>query len=112
MRILALVLFLVVAGLSPAMSATLTPTHSTGSCTNASSEMLAENLGRTAALIINDGATDIWIKIGATAVANEGILIVPNGSYFLAWDAANANTDAINCISGGTIVVLVTEWAR
>ena len=88
-------------------------TFTTGSCTGTSSEMLASNGVRRAALIVNDGTATVWIKIGATALANEGIRLNANGgSYYIALGAPNYDTEAVNCISAGaTIVILLSEWS-
>ncbi len=87
-------------------------THSTASCTNSSGTALAANEARQAALFINDGTTSIWLRIGATSVANQGILLVANGgSYFMAEIYGNRDTEAVNCITASaTVVLLVVEW--
>ena len=88
-------------------------TFTTASCTNSTGEALAANLGRRAALLVNDGTSTIWIKVGAAAVANEGIRLNANGgSYYIASDAANYSTGAVNCITASaTVVLLVSEWS-
>ena len=91
-----------------------TTIHSTPTCTSSTTTALAANLGRKAALFVNDGAATIWINIGNSAVANTGIHLAANGgSYYIAWDEANYDTDVINCIVASTsVVLLVTEWSN
>ncbi len=112
-----LVGFLLVAGLSPAMSHAVAPAdneiHTSASCTNSTGVALAANEGRRAALIQNDGTSDIWIGIGVAAVANIGIKIVPDASYFIAANAYNYSRAAINCITASaTVLMNVTEWSQ
>lgn len=90
-----------------------TPAHTVATATNATSAMLAANAGRLAALIINDGSVDIYIKLGAAAVASQGIRIGANGGAFAMSDMlGNLDTAAINGITAsGSANVIVTEWA-
>ncbi len=85
----------------------------TATCANSTTEALAANPGRRAALIVNDSTQTVWIKIGEDAVANEGIRLNANGgSYYIAADAANYDTEAVNCIvASGTGLVVVSEWS-
>ena len=85
----------------------------TATCANTTTEALAANPGRRAALIVNDSTQTIWIKIGEDAVANEGIRLNANGgSYYIAADAANYSTKVVNCIvASGTGLVVVSEWS-
>ena len=87
-------------------------THTTASCTSTTGEALAANEARQAALFINDGTTSIWIRIGETSVANQGILLSANGgSYYMAEIYGNRDTEAVNCITASaTVVLLVVEW--
>ena len=87
-------------------------THSTVSCTSTSGTALAASEARQAALFVNNGAEAIWIRIGATSVANEGIRLNANGgSYTMAEIYGNRDGEAINCITAaGTAVLLVVEW--
>ena len=77
----------------------------------ASSVALAANPARKYALLVNDSDSAIYIKIGAAAVASEGIRINPNGgSYEMSPAYGNLDTRVINAISSGAgKVLLVTE---
>ncbi len=85
----------------------------TATCADSTTAALAANPGRRAALIVNDSTQTIWIKIGEAAVANEGIRLNANGgSYYIAADAANYDTEAVNCIvASGTGLLVVSEWS-
>lgn len=91
--------------------AAVNPTHTTASMTTASGTVLAANLARRYAIVVNDGAVDVYIKLGATAVANDGIRINANGgSYTLSPIYGNLFHGVINGITAsGTATVLVTE---
>ena len=88
-------------------------THTTASCTNTSGTALAANEGRISALLINDATTVIYLRIGATSVANEGIRLNANGgSYYISNSQGNLDTEVINCITASaTNVLLVIEWS-
>lgn len=45
-------------------------------------EVLPENPARIYALLVNDGAVDIYLSLGAPAVLNTGILIKSAGGAF------------------------------
>ena len=120
MRILAIiltVLFLVGAGLSPAISQSVKPSeseiHTSASCTSSTGAALAANEGRRAAWLQNDGTSAIWLGIGVAAVANIGIKLVPNASYFISAGSYNYSRAAVNCITASATVLLnVTEWSN
>lgn len=86
-------------------------THSAATCGVTTGAMLAANANRKYALIVNDSDTDIYIKIGASAVMNQGIRINANGgSYEMSHSFGNLNTGAINGItSAAGKNVIVTE---
>jgi len=89
-----------------------TPTHTAVSVGVASGAALAANANRLYALLVNDSDTTIYIKLGATAVANEGIRLNANGgSYEMSRKSGSLYTGAINAIHGGSgsKVLLVTE---
>lgn len=91
-----------------------TATATEASCAATSTTALAANNGRTAALFVNDSTSSIYIRVGATAVANEGVRINANGgSFYISTPTGNAVTVVINCIiaSGAAQVLLITEWA-
>lgn len=89
----------------------LTMTHTTGSASNSTAAMLASNANRKYALLQNDGAVDVYIKIGAAGVANQGIRLTPNGGSFeMSMAMGNLATGAINGITvSGSATVLVCE---
>jgi len=89
-----------------------TPTHTAVVVTTASGIALAANANRLYALLINDSDTVIYINLGATAVANQGIrLNAGGGSYEMSKKLGNLYTGVINAIHGGTgdKTLLVTE---
>lgn len=92
-------------------TAALTMTHTVGSATTSSSAMLAANANRKYALLQNIGSVDVYIKIAATAVASQGILLAANGGSFELGQAyGNLATGAINGITAsGSASVLATE---
>ena len=85
--------------------------HTTASMSATSAAVLAANNDRKYALVVNDGAVDVYLKVGATAVANEGIRINANGGSFeMTREAGNLSDLAINGITvSGTATVVVTE---
>ncbi len=79
-----------------------------------STEILAANNHRKSALIVNYSAEIIWLALGQTAVAGQGIPLqprgdanTPSGSYEIG--SANLFTGAVNaiCASGGMALVCV-----
>ena len=89
-----------------------TPAHTTLGVTNASQAALAANANRKYALFINNSANVIWLKIAATAVANEGVrLNAVGGSYEMTSAEGSLNTGAVNAISdvAGPSVLTVLE---
>ena len=85
--------------------------HTTAAMTTATAAVLALNDDREYALIVNDGSVDVYLKVGAAAVANQGIRINANGgSYEMSRALGNLSDVAINGITAsGTATVLVTE---
>ena len=60
----------------------INPAHTAPSVPTTSTAVLAANQARTYALIVNDGAVDIYLNLGGTAVANTGIRVnAAGGSY-------------------------------
>ncbi len=89
-----------------------TATHSVGTVTAASSEVLAANTDRRYALFINDSDTVIYLMLGADAVANQGIRLNANGgSYEISAKLGSLYLGAVNAIHGGAgnKLLLVTE---
>ena len=91
--------------------APINPTHTTASMTTATGVVLAANKARRYALIVNDGAADVYINLGEAAVANTGILInADGGSYEISPAQGNLFLGAINGITAlGTATLLITE---
>jgi len=89
-----------------------TPTHSAVTVTSTTTQALAANANRKYVLLVNDSDTAIYIKLGAAAVANEGIRLNANGgSYEMSNLGGNLYAGAINAIHGGSgnKTLLVTE---
>ena len=98
-------------GVALAQFPTVAFTHTAVTVTNASGEALATNASRAWVLLENDSDSAIYCKVGATAVANEGVRLNANGG---AWELSprlgNHTTAAINCIvASGSKTLLVTE---
>lgn len=89
-----------------------TPTHTVASVATSSGVALAANGDRKYALFINDSDTTIYLYLGDTAVANQGIRLNANGGSF-EMSAMNGNlyVGAVNAIHAGTgsKTLLVTE---
>lgn len=88
------------------------PTHTVATVTMASGEALAANGDREYALFINDSDTVIYLKLGATAVVNQGIrLNINGGSYEMSRAFGNLCQRVVNAIHGGSgdKLLLVTE---
>lgn len=83
--------------------APINPTHTTLAVSTSTQAALAANAARRYALLINDSDTDIYIKFGAAAVANQGIrLNAAGGSHEMNITLGNLYLGAINAIHGGT----------
>ena len=94
------------------VAAYTTPTHTAVNVTTTTGAVLAANANRLYALLVNDSDTVIYIKLGAAAVANQGIrLNADGGSYEMSAMLGNLYTGAINGIHAGTgnKVLLMTE---
>ena len=93
------------------MSSRLIIAHTTASMSSTSAAVLAANSDRKYALIVNDGAAIVYLNLGGTAVANQGIRLNANGgSYEISSDQGNRFDGVINGITvSGTATVLVTE---
>lgn len=89
-------------------------THSAPSVTNSTTTVLAANVGRVRALLVNDGTEAVWLALdGETAVANIGIYLGAKGNYDMSgvYDNIDADKGDVSAISAsGTVIVLVTEW--
>ncbi len=89
----------------------ITPTFTVVNSSTASGAVLAANTARRYALIVNDSDTNIYLKVGSAAVANQGIRLNANGGSYEMIAGINLMTGAINSIHAGTgnKVLLVTE---
>lgn len=88
--------------------------HTQPSVTTSSTAVLAANDNRVYALIINDGAVEIYLNLGGTAVANQGIRVNANGgSYEISQRNSNLFRGAINgIVASGSATALVTQGTR
>lgn len=87
-----------------------TATHAKITAAITSTAAAAANADRKYLLLVNDSDATIYVKMGAAAVANEGIRINANGgSYEMSSTIGNLYTGAVNCISAGGKTLLVTE---
>lgn len=86
-------------------------THTTAPMTTASATVVAAKNKRDYLLIINDGTVVCYLKLGVTAVVNEGIRLSANGgSYEMSREVGNLFQGAINGLTAsGTATLLITE---
>jgi hypothetical protein len=87
-------------------------THTKIADTTTTEQAIAANENRRGLLLVNDSDTAMYIRLGtADAVVNEGIRLNANGGSieFSAWNGVNY-LGAVQVISGGAKVLLVTEW--
>ena len=87
-------------------------THTTAACGTSTTTALVADAARTYALFVNDSDTVIYLKVGASAVVNEGVRLNANGgSWEMSTAFGNASTSVVNCIQGasGTKVLTVYE---
>jgi len=90
-----------------------TPTHTNPNIAAATTVALEANANRLYALLINDSAETLYLKLGADAVLNQGIRLNANGgSYEMSRELGNLYVGAINGIgTSGTAALLVT-WGE
>ena len=93
------------------MPAQVIMAHTTASMTSTTGAVLAVNQDRKYALIGNDGSVDVYLNLGGTAVAHQGIRVNANGgSYEISREHGNLTPVVINGITvSGTATALVTE---
>ena len=72
---------------------------------------LAANADRSYVNFFNDSDAVIYLKLGATAVANEGIGIPIGGSYEMSADKGNLDTRVVNAISTAAAKELLVSEA-
>lgn len=89
-----------------------TVAHTAVTVTGTSGAALAANDARRGCLLVNDSDTTMYVKLGATAVANEGIRINANGGALELNERVGPHfRGAINAIvATGSKTLLVTEW--
>lgn len=76
---------------------------------SSTTDVLAANAQRYGATFVNDSDEDIYLRLGATAVMNEGIRLNAAGGSFTI-DAGFLYTGLVTAIcSSGTKDLLVTE---
>jgi hypothetical protein len=86
-----------------------TATHTTAAVATATTVVVAANHNRLYLLLTNDSDTTIYLKLGASAVANEGIrLNAAGGSYEMCQASGNLYTGAVNGIHAGASTKVVT----
>lgn len=85
--------------------------HSNAQIATTSTAVVAPNTERRYLLITNDSGVTVYIKFGATAVANEGIRLDVGASFEMSPVFNNLDLRAVNGIhaSTGTKTILVTE---
>jgi len=83
--------------------AAVTFTHTAVNATTSDAQVLAANANRKYLLVINDSDTVIYLMVGGTAVANQGIRLNANGGNFeMSLAMGNLSTAAIRAIHAGT----------
>jgi len=71
--------------------------------------VLGKNPARVYALLVNDGADDIYLGMGISATANRGVrLNAGGGSYEI--NLINPWQGEIYAVSAGTPALLIQEW--
>ena len=72
--------------------------------------VLAANADRSYVNFYNDSDAVIYLRLGETAVVNQGIGIASGGSYEMSADKGNLDTRVVNAIStAASKELLVTE---
>lgn len=80
-----------------------TAAHTTLAVSTATQTALAANSSRKKALFVNDSDTTIYLRLGAAAVANQGIRLNANGgSYEILPTDGYVFQGAVNAIHGGS----------
>lgn len=76
-------------------------TNKSVTAATSSTAVLASNTGRQYAIIVNSGTSAVFLSLGATAVANQGVyLAASGGSYEI--NEENLFVGAINAIAVGS----------
>lgn len=77
--------------------------------TSTQREVLPENPRRAYALLVNDGADDIYLGMGMPAIQHRGIR-VNNGGGSYEINLTNLWHGSINAVSAATTGLLIQEW--
>ena len=85
--------------------------HTSVNVATTTTQAIAVNVDRKFLLLQNISDTAIDIKVGAVAVAGEGIRVYANGNFEMKPGNGNLNTGAVNAIhaGAGNKTLLVTE---
>jgi hypothetical protein len=89
-----------------------TATHSAPAVTTSDTTPVAAEADRKYLLLVNDSDTIIYLALGATAVASQGIRVAANGgAYEMSSPFGNLYTGAVHAIhaGSGSKALLVTE---
>lgn len=92
----------------PVRTAPLAGTDRSITATTTSAQLMAANTTRTKFYIKNDSTIDVWINLGATAVATPGggnMKILANGGYF----EFAGSSSAINIIAASTTAAITAR---
>lgn len=82
------------------LTGSITETATTTTVGVATGQVLAANAARKYASFQNDSDTVIYLKIGSSAVLNQGVRLNPNGGvYEMSINTGNLDTRAVNAIS-------------
>lgn len=85
-------------------------THTTANMTTSSGAVIAANTSRRYLFIQNNGSATVFLNLGATAVANEGIKLLADTAYEMSPEFNNLYRGAVNGITAsGTATLMVTE---
>ena len=80
-------------------------TNSRPTITNLSSVILAANTNRKYVIISNQSGQNVFLRLGALAIINEGILLAPGFVYEIGF--SNLWTGTINAVKAGGGAVLI-----
>ena len=77
--------------------------------TNSSTTAVAANANRTSLVITNVGGVTVFFGLGAAAVSNSGIALVPSGSWTM--DRYTFTTSAITAICASASTLAIQEFS-
>jgi hypothetical protein len=96
-----------VASTRPSLAYTA-PAPATVSVTSTSSIVIPANANRKGLVIVNIGDVDVFFGIGATALINSGITLVPNGTWVM--DVNTFTKDALHAICSATSTLSYQDY--